>query len=162
MSRSARWVPPLIVGTGVLHTGLGLVADAPLGDILDAGVIDSIDGDAEREAAFWYAATGVFMVALGELARWTVRETDRLPARLGGWLVGTGVTGILLMPASGFWLFLPPAVAASRRAARGRGRAGMEAPSTGENTPGGSSAPHPNPAGRLEPRRAQAPGHSRE
>ena len=48
--------------------------------------------------------TGIALVALGELARWMVRETGRIPARLGAWLLGMGVTGVVFMPASGFWL----------------------------------------------------------
>src|SRR5215216_5579840 len=40
------------------------------------------------------------LLALGELARWT----GRVPARLGGWLVGIGAVVILLAPVSGGWL----------------------------------------------------------
>ena len=39
------------------------------------------------------------LLALGELARWT----GRVPARLGGWLVGIGAVVILLAPVSGGW-----------------------------------------------------------
>lgn len=118
MNRSLRWLPRLIVGIAVLHIGLGLALETPLREIADAGVIDSIDGYAERESAFWYLVTGAFLFALGELARWTARETGRVPARLGGWLVGIAVTGIVLMPAGGFWLIAALGVVALR-AARG-------------------------------------------
>ena len=104
MNRSLRWLPRLIVGTAVIHIAAGLALETPFGEIADAGFIDSIDPYPERQAAFWYLMTGVSLLALGELARWTVRETGRVPARLGGWLIGMGVTGIVFMPASGFWL----------------------------------------------------------
>ena len=104
MNRSRRWLPRLIVGVAALHIGLGLALETPLRDIADAGVVDSIDGHAERESAFWYLVAGVSLLALGELARWVVRETGRVPARLGYWLIGIGVAAIVLMPVSGFWL----------------------------------------------------------
>ena len=104
MNRSLRWLPRLILGTAVVHLAAGLAFETPFGEIADAGFVDSIDPYPERQAAFWYLMTGVSLLALGELARWTVRETGRVPARLGGWLVGMGVIGIVFMPASGFWL----------------------------------------------------------
>ena len=122
MNRSPRWVPRLIVGVAVVHIGLGLALETPLRDIADAGVVDSIDGYPDRESAFWYLMTGAFVFALGELARWTARETGRVPVRVGGWLIGIGLTGIVLMPASGFWLIAALgafAVMASARDARG-------------------------------------------
>ena len=104
MNRSLRWLPRLIVGTAAAHIAAGLALSTPFGEIADAGVVDSIDPYPERQAAFWYLMTGVSLLALGELARWTVRETGGVPARLGGWLVGMGMTGVVFMPASGFWL----------------------------------------------------------
>ena len=70
------------------------------------GSSDSTSGDAERESALWFHLTGLAWLALGELARWTVRETGRLPARLGGWLLGTGMALTVFMPASGGWLVI--------------------------------------------------------
>lgn len=126
MSRSLRWLPRLIVGTAVVHIGLGLVFETPVDEIAAAGVVDSITGNVEREYAFWYLVAGVFLLCVGELARWMVRETGRVPARVGGWLVGVGVTGIVFMPASGFWVIAALGVL-GLRAARGR-RLGTGAP----------------------------------
>jgi hypothetical protein len=42
----------------------------------------------------------------GELARWSVRATGRLPTRLGQWLVGIGALIVVAEPASGGWLVL--------------------------------------------------------
>ena len=127
MNRSLRWLPRLIVGIAVLHIGLGLALETPLREIVDAGVVNSIDGYAERESAFWYLMTGAFLLALGELARWTASETGRVPARLGGWLIGIGVAGIVFMPASGFWLIAGLGLLALR-AARELERGAVDAP----------------------------------
>ena len=67
--------------------------------------------------------TGIALLALGELARWTVRETGRIPSRLGGWLLGMGVTGIVLWPASGFWLVAAVGAIALRAAGEREGAA---------------------------------------
>ena len=126
-SFSLRWLPRLIIGTAVVHITAGLALETPFGQIAEAGVIDSIDPYPERQSAFWYLMTGVSLLALGELARWTVRETGRVPARLGGWLVGMAVTGIVFMPASGFWLVAALGVIAPR-AAREPERGAAQAP----------------------------------
>ena len=49
-------------------------------------------------------ATGLALLGLGELARWTARETGQLPARLGAWLLALAAPIVLLEPASGGWL----------------------------------------------------------
>jgi hypothetical protein len=51
-------------------------------------------------------ALGLAFAALGEVARWSVRTTGRLPTRLGEWLVGIGVLIVLVAPTSGGWLVL--------------------------------------------------------
>ena len=121
MNRSLRWLPRLIIGIAVLDIGFALALETPFREIAEAGVVDSVAGHGGRESAFWHLVAGTFLFALGELFRSTVRETGRVPARLGGWLIGVGVAGIVLMPASGFWLVAEldaVAVIASARDAR--------------------------------------------
>ena len=128
MNGFARWAPRLLIGGAILHIGVGLALWTPLAEIADAGIIDSIDPYPDRQYPFWYLMTGVAWLALGELARWTVRETGRVPARLGGWLLGTGVTLVVFMPASGGWLLAAVGVIALR-AARETDRHAAEPPS---------------------------------
>ena len=123
MNAFVRWAPKLLIGGAVFHIVVGLALLTPLDEIADAGVVDSIDGYAERESAFWYVMTGIALLALGELARWIVRETGRIPARVGAWLLGMGVTGIVLMPASGFWLIAAVGAIALRGAGEREGAA---------------------------------------
>lgn len=104
MNAFVRWAPRLLIGGAILHIGVGLALWTPFAEIAEAGIIDSIDPYPRRQYAFWYLMSGVAWLTLGELARWTLRETGRVPARVGGWLIGIGVTGIVFMPASGFWL----------------------------------------------------------
>ena len=45
---------------GILHTGIGLVEHrAVLREIVRDGVIDAVEGDPERETAFWFITCGI-------------------------------------------------------------------------------------------------------
>jgi hypothetical protein len=120
----SRLVPWLVSGVAVLHVVVGFVVPNPLGGMVEDGLIGSVGDDAGRSLMLWYLVAGLGLLALGELARWAVRETGRLPARLGWWLLGISVPVIVLMPASGGWLILVLGVL-SLVAARG-GRLGAK------------------------------------
>ncbi|AHH97757.1 DUF6463 family protein [Kutzneria albida] len=120
-----RWIPSLLTATGVLHLLYGAATLAPvIGDILGAGLVNAVGGHLDRQAAFWFLVAAPNLSALGELARWAVRRTGTLPARLGGWLLGIGVVGVVLLPVSGFWLVLIIGVLALVAARRGPVSAG--------------------------------------
>lgn len=102
-----KWVPRLITGTAIIHLAYGVVVPTmrhALGEITDAGVVASVNGHPEREQWLWFMLTGVSWLGLGELARWSLRETGRLPARLGAWLLAVAVPMTVADPASGGWL----------------------------------------------------------
>ena len=101
MNSLARWVPRLISATAVLHIAVGLAVGNPVGGMVADGLVGSVGDDPERAFTLWYVVAGLGLLALGELARWAVRETGRVPARLGGWLLLISVLVIVLMPASG-------------------------------------------------------------
>lgn len=100
----SRLVPWMISGTAVLHIVVGFALPNPVGEIVDEGLVGSVGSDPERAFTLWYVVAGLGLLALGELSRWAARETGRLPARLGWWLLGISVPVVVLMPASGGWL----------------------------------------------------------
>ena len=100
-----RWIPRAMLGGAALHIAAGL-ADPRTRELVDAGLVAALDGDPGREAILWLLALGLAFAALGEVARWSVRTTGRLPTRLGEWLVGIGVLIVLVAPTSGGWLVL--------------------------------------------------------
>ena len=107
MNDLAKWVPRLITGTAVVHLAYGLVVPSmarALGGIAGDRFVDSVRGHPDRESWLWFMLTGVSWLGLGELARWTVRETGRLPASLGGWLLAIAAPLTVADPASGGWL----------------------------------------------------------
>ena len=100
-----RWIPRVALAGAALHIAIGL-AHPRTRELVDAGLAGALDGDQGREAILWFLALGLAFAALGELARWSVRATGRLPTRLGEWLVGIGVLVVVVEPASGGWLVL--------------------------------------------------------
>lgn len=71
-----------------------------------AGYLDTIGRDPERNAALWYLTTGALLVVLGQHARSTQERTGELPRSLGWGLLAISGPGVVLLPASGFWLVL--------------------------------------------------------
>jgi hypothetical protein len=119
---SAQFAPRVLLVIAAVHVVIGVTA-VPFRELVGAGFVGAA-GTPAREAAFWFAAAGVGLAALAELARWTVQATGRLPARFGAWLLGLGVLVILAYPVSGGWALaalgvlalLPARAAGTRRA----------------------------------------------
>ena len=102
-----------LVIIGILHTGIGLAEHREvLREIVRDGVIDAVEGDPEREAAFWFIACGVSLALMGRLARWTRLQAGALPPFVGPALLGIGVAGGTFMPRSGFWAVFVAAILA--------------------------------------------------
>lgn len=100
-----RWIPRLVIGAAALHVLLGLANTAAFAAIASAGFVDTLMGHDDRGAAFWFVATGMVLIALGELARWTAGQLGRLPASLGWWLIAVAVPATVVMPVSGAPLY---------------------------------------------------------
>ena len=114
MTRSPR---PTAGGTlviiGMLHTSIGLAEHRRvLQEMVRDGMFDAVEGDPEREAAFWFLTCGVSLVLLGWLVRWAQRQTGTLPFFVGPALLGIGTAGITFMPRSGFWAVFVAAILA--------------------------------------------------
>ncbi len=115
--RPRRWIGFWIIAVGVLHTGLGIALfHATLGDIARDGFWNTIDGHPGRPVAFWFLVAGLLFVFIGALVDWLEMSGGPLPGWLGWVLLALAGIFAVLMPASGAWLFLPPALATLRRA----------------------------------------------
>jgi hypothetical protein len=115
-----RWIGRWVVAVSALHTLFGLFAFAPtLRAMAKAGLWNSVGSDAMRGAVAWFLLSGGFMLVAG-LAIDGLEQSDAADAfdTIGwGLLFVTAIT-IVLMPVSGAWLLLPPAVAMIRRTVR--------------------------------------------
>lgn len=109
------WKGLWLMAVAAVHTGFAVVEFMPqLADMARRGVWDSVGTDPMRGAVAWFVLFGVVLALLG----WAVILVERQPAQpaaplraLGAGVLGLAVLGIVLMPASGFWLALPAALA---------------------------------------------------
>jgi hypothetical protein len=109
------WKGLWLLGVAVLHTVFAVVVFQPqMREIVERGVFDSVGTDPMRGAVSWFVLFGGLFALLG----WAVMLVERqaalapVPLRaLGAGLLALALLGIVLMPASGFWLVLPPALA---------------------------------------------------
>lgn len=107
--RGRPTVGTVLVVIGVLHLALTpFTYGQAWAEIGRAGVVDGIRTDAS-EAALWYVGAGLGVLILGIVARWAQRRTGTVPWGLGWLLLALAVFGIVLIPTSGFWLFVPTA-----------------------------------------------------
>lgn len=110
---TSRWIGRWIVVVSVLHTAFGaIVFSGDLGQMALAGLWDSIGADARAGAVAWFMLSGFFMAALGLAVDALESSANHGNLRATGIVtLLTTIVGIVLMPASGFWLLLPPTVA---------------------------------------------------
>lgn len=119
------WVGWSLVAIALLHLlSVPVFYDAALRSILAGGVVNAVESDPAlrdlRSAGFWYLATGLAALTLGLLTAWVERHAGTVPYLLAWALLGIASFGVLLVPASGFWLFLVPATLAFLTARRRR------------------------------------------
>lgn len=112
--RLRPWIGRSITGIAILHLATAPVfyGDA-LRSIWQGGLLNAVLNDPAteplRSGGFWYLGTGLVELSLGLLVSWLSRRHGEVPRLLGWLLLGTAAFGVLLMPASGYWLLLIPA-----------------------------------------------------
>lgn len=107
-----RWIGRALMAIAVLHTAFAAVVFARTWRaLLGDGLLDAVGNDPLRGAVAWFTLFGLLLFALG-LSVDAQERAGLVPSRtLGLTLAVLVVGGIVLMPASGFWLALPPVAA---------------------------------------------------
>jgi hypothetical protein len=101
-----------LLATGILHTLTAVVLgkDA-LWLIIKDGLFDAVGTDIERSDAFWFLICGIFLIFFGQILHYYIkREQKPAPLSLGYCLLALSVIGGVIVPVSGFWLFIPQAI----------------------------------------------------
>ena len=110
-----RWKGLWMLAVAALHTlYAAVVFPTQLQEIVRRGVFNSVQKDMAVGAVVWFVLFGVLFALLGWAMLLIERNAAVEPAplrALGAGLLALTVLGIVLMPASGFWLALPPALA---------------------------------------------------
>ena len=103
-----RAVGPFLMLLGIVHLLLFAVLHARRwAAIARDGVVDAVDGDDEREAAFWTMGFGLLLLLVGDLFRHLQTRQGAAPDSSGWIMLVLGLGGGVLMPVSPFWLFVP-------------------------------------------------------
>lgn len=93
----------LLILIGIIHNLFALVFALPyLKEIAQAGFFNAVDPFPYRMAVVWYLFFGFLFIILGQLAL----DLDYIPSSVAWSLLVLGLVGVILMPASGFWLIL--------------------------------------------------------
>ncbi len=129
------WTGRCLAGIGVLHVAVGVALfHRTLAVLVREGLFATVNGQPEREAAFWFTFAGLAVVLVGALVDAIERSGADVP-RFAGWaLLGAAALGCFVMPASGFWLVLVPALGLLARRRRLTRPAGTP-PACGPSTP---------------------------
>jgi Family of unknown function (DUF6463) len=108
-----RWIGLWLMGVAVVHTVFAVVAFSDvLGSIIRRGVFNTVGRDPMTAAVAWFVLFGVVLFLCGLALYEFEKATQRpLPKSIGWVALGLVALGVTLMPASGFWLALPPVVA---------------------------------------------------
>jgi hypothetical protein len=110
MRRNTLRAGRLLIAVAGIHAGFGLwMGRRPLLAIAHDGFLNSIDPHLDRNLVFWFLIASPFLWMVGRFALWLASEGRRPPRWLGRDLLALALIGAVLMPASGFWLILPPA-----------------------------------------------------
>ena len=113
------WIGRWLLAVAALHTLFGLLAfPQVLQQLWQLGVVNSVGADPLRGAVVWFLLFGAPLALLAWVLTPLERRPDSAPLlrQLGWGILLVAVLGIVLMPASGFWLVLPAAIALIRRA----------------------------------------------
>lgn len=108
-----RWIGRWIVGVGLIHILFGIVVfRSTWSTLLGEGLINTVNGQPEREFAVWFTVTGILTLLVGALIDWMEARGTPLPVFVGWSLLILTAAILVLMPISGGWLLLPGAIGA--------------------------------------------------
>lgn len=111
------WKGTWLMGVAITHTGFSVaVFGNELRVVAARGVYDSVGTDPMIGAVVWFVLFGAVLFIYGQaVAKLEQATRGELPKPLGWSLLALASLGVVLMPASGFWLAFPPAIAVVTR-----------------------------------------------
>lgn len=115
------WIGKAIIFIGIVHSVFGFVVfRSTLAELVREGLVNTVNGQPDREFAFWFVFFGFMAIIAGALTDWCERNFRRLPGFLGWSLLAMTVALVTIMPISGAWMLFAPTAGAifrSRNAA---------------------------------------------
>lgn len=115
------WIGKAIVFICIVHSIFGFVIfRSEISQIFSEGLVNTVDRQPDREAAFWFLFFGFLGIITGLVIDWCEDTVGALPAFLGWSLFAFAVLFVIIMPKSGAWMLLVPAIGAIWRSLDGR------------------------------------------
>ena len=102
----------LLIITGILHTVVALLLGREIYmDIIQNGLFNALGDSYSHQFAFWFFVCGVLIILFGQtLHYYQKREQKPAPLSLGYGMLVFSIFGCIIVPTSGFWLFVPQAL----------------------------------------------------
>lgn len=112
-----HWIGRWLIGVSIIHTVFAIVVFGNvLLSVIQRGVFNTVGADPMVGAVVWFVLFGAVLFICGLAVSALERSMSGvLPKSLGWSLLGLSTLGVVLMPASGFWLAFPPAIAVLAR-----------------------------------------------
>ena len=111
-----RWIAPWLYGVATLHSLFGVVVFWPQWqELARDGLWNTAGVDPTRAGAVLFLQVGLLVFALA--ASIAAHGTNWPPRSVGIWLLALTVPSVVVMPESGYWLILPPALVLARKRA---------------------------------------------
>lgn len=106
-----HWIGRWLMGTAFIHIAIATVQYAEvLLTVAEHGVFNTVAGDPVVGAVVWSLLFGAVAFIGGMAVAAIEKAGAQLPKSLGWSLLALAIVGAVLIPASGFWLLLPPAL----------------------------------------------------
>ena len=105
------WIGKSVLLIGIAHSVFGfIVFRGILAELAGELLLNTVDGQPDREAAFWFLFSGFALLIIGGLINWIEHKQAALPLFLKWSFLGITFLGCFIMPKSGFWLLIVPTV----------------------------------------------------
>ena len=142
------WVPrpTLIVAGAHAVTALAQYRDV-YRRMLAGGIIGSVNGQHDREAATWFFVAAPATAALGVVSRWGVTRTGQIPPAVPPTLLSIGALVAALTPARGGWALIALGIAglaAAPSQTEAQALPNVPSPARLSGAASRPSAPHPS------------------
>lgn len=107
------WIGRWLMGVSIIHTVFAFVVFGDvLSSIVQRGVFNTVGNDPMTGAVVWFVLFGVVFFICGlAVSALEQSPSSHIPKSLGWAMLALVALGVVLMPVSGFWLAIPPAVA---------------------------------------------------
>jgi len=102
----------LLIITGIFHVVVALFLGGEIYlKIIRDGLINALGDDYSHQFTFWFFVCGVLLILFGQtLHYYQKREQKPAPLSLGYGMLAFSIFGCIVVPVSGFWLFIPQAL----------------------------------------------------